>query len=163
MNALTIWRPIPGFIGYQVSVDGRVMSYRRRQPVEMRPTLQDGYPRCQLRRNGASAKPFVHDLMLSAFVGPCPAGMEARHLNGIRNDNRLDNLAWGTKRENYEDRLLHGTHFRGERNKFSKLTEVQVREIRSSTMGTREAARHFGVCHKTIAGIRHGKKWGWLQ
>lgn len=52
----------------------------------------------------------VHRLVLEAFVGPCPTEMEARHLNGDRMDNRLENLRWGTKSENAYDKIRHGTH-----------------------------------------------------
>lgn len=52
----------------------------------------------------------VHRLVLEAFVGPCPEGMEALHGNAIRNDNRLCNLRWDTKSENSQDRVRHGHH-----------------------------------------------------
>jgi hypothetical protein len=45
-----------------------------------------------------------------AFVGPCPAGLEIRHLNGNATDNHLSNLTYGTKSENELDRVRHGTH-----------------------------------------------------
>lgn len=50
---------------------------------------------------------YIHRLVLEAFVGPCPEGMEARHINGDHQDNRLENLCWGTKEENMKDRVLH--------------------------------------------------------
>jgi hypothetical protein len=52
----------------------------------------------------------VHRLVLDAFVGPCPDGMECRHLNGVKADCRLSNLAWGTRKENIEDRVRHANH-----------------------------------------------------
>src|SRR5262249_4354731 len=50
---------------------------------------------------------YVHRLVLEAFVGPCPPGMEARHVNGIKTDNRLVNLQWGTHRQNMRDKATH--------------------------------------------------------
>ena len=52
----------------------------------------------------------VHRLVLEAFVGPCPEGQEARHLDGDRLNNALENLAWGTRSENAQDRTVHGTN-----------------------------------------------------
>ena len=50
----------------------------------------------------------VHVLVLEAFVGPRPAGHEGRHLDDVRSNNTLSNLAWGTQGENYQDALRNG-------------------------------------------------------
>lgn len=73
---------------------------------------------------------FVHNLVLGAFVGPCPPGMECRHLNNDSSDNRLVNLAWGTPKENAADRVPNGTSPVGEKNPGAKLTARQVRHVR---------------------------------
>lgn len=52
----------------------------------------------------------MHRLVLSAFVGPAPEGMEALHRDGSRANNRIANLAWGTHAQNQRDQLAHGTH-----------------------------------------------------
>jgi len=52
----------------------------------------------------------VHVLVLTAFVGPCPAGMETLHEDGVRANNQLSNLRWGTRSENAKDKIRHGTH-----------------------------------------------------
>ena len=46
----------------------------------------------------------VHTLVLEAFEGRCPPGMECRHLNDISFDNRRSNLAWGSRSQNIRDR-----------------------------------------------------------
>lgn len=50
---------------------------------------------------------YVHDMVLAAFVGPKPAGLEVCHWNGIRGDNRLDNLRYDTRKANAQDRERH--------------------------------------------------------
>lgn len=57
----------------------------------------------------------VHHIVLTTFVGPCPEGLECRHLDGVKTNCRLSNLAWGTVTENAEDRKKHrnfGPHVR---------------------------------------------------
>lgn len=54
---------------------------------------------------------YVHRLVLEAFVGPCPPGMEACHWNGIPGDNRLHNLRWDTPSANNADILRLGRHY----------------------------------------------------
>jgi hypothetical protein len=71
----------------------------------------NGYPRVNLSRGGPQQLHYVHTLMLEAFVGPRPfAGANGRHLNDVKTDNRMENLAWGTPSENNYDRVRNGGH-----------------------------------------------------
>jgi hypothetical protein len=118
------WRGVVGYEGlYQVSDLGRVRSLDRwvkrrtnnggwwRQFIPGK-VLKSESPRCvylgvTLRKNGSTKWFRIHRLVLGAFVGPCPEGMEGRHLDDCPTNNRLDNLAWGTRRENMADTARH--------------------------------------------------------
>ena len=104
---------IPGFEGYYAAEDGAIWSTKshggRGAPgwrrLKTYPNPMTGYHWVRLRRydptkryNRASIS--VHRLVLLAFGGPQPAGCEVRHLNRDKLDNRIGNLAWGTKTEN---------------------------------------------------------------
>lgn len=52
---------------------------------------------------------FVHRLVLEMFIGPCPYGLECRHLDGNPSNNRVENLMWSTRIANQRDRDKHGT------------------------------------------------------
>jgi hypothetical protein len=71
-----------------------------------------GYERVGLSATTGSRRKhlLVHALVLSAFVGPRPPGLEIRHLDGNPRHNDLSNLAYGTTSENARDRVRHGTH-----------------------------------------------------
>lgn len=114
------WRPVLGFEGlYEVSDDGQVRSLDRHvadgrlfrgkllRPGVKRPT---GHLLVSLYRNGHGTTRAVHRLVLESFVGPRPRGSECRHGNGQASDNRLANLAWGSRSENHRDAVRHGTH-----------------------------------------------------
>jgi hypothetical protein len=73
---------------------------------------------------------YVHRLVLEAFVGPCPDGMEGCHGDGDTANNRLGNLRWDTPKSNRADASRHGTVPLGSRHGNAKLNEQQVREIR---------------------------------
>ena len=64
---------------------------------------------------GAKRAMSVHRLVLLAFAGPCPKGMECRHLDGNPQNNNFSNLCWGTHQENMDDRVRHGTLACGDR------------------------------------------------
>jgi hypothetical protein len=102
-------------------------------------------------------------LVLEAFAGPCPEGMECRHLNGNKCNNSLDNLCWGTPKENQADRIAHGTSNRGERNPQAKLTEANVKDIRQHHKGglysQKELAQMFNIDPSTVSYIITRKNW----
>lgn len=105
---------------------------------------------------------FIHRLVLLAFVGECPPNQEVRHLNGIKTDNNLSNLAYGTKRENYLDSVEHGAACIGEKQPLSKLTNDQVREIRIlASQGVRHKiiGEKFGVSGHYVAKICCREIW----
>jgi len=108
-----IWLPVVGFEGfYDVSDLGLVWTYRRKGTKGgLLKTLLDNrnYQQINVCRDGVKIHTHVHVLVATAFHGPCPAGMECRHLDGNRSNNVASNLAWGTASENNLDRVRHGT------------------------------------------------------
>ena len=105
------WRVIPGATRYRVSSLGRVESRARKEPRILKACpARGGYVRVGITDDhGLLRYRMVHVLVLEAFIGPRP-DLECRHLNGNPADNRLDNLAWGTRSQNNLDRVRHGTH-----------------------------------------------------
>lgn len=105
------WRPVVGFPRYEVSNLGRLRSRIRTTDWAILATFatSKGYRRIALCREDGSKQKFrVHRLVLEAFVGPCPPGMECRHFpdNDTAN-NRLTNLGWATPVLNMLDRRVH--------------------------------------------------------
>lgn len=103
---------------YEVSNLGGVRSYAttrgsRREPVLKKQTISpSGYPVVSLSSKGVSRAFFTHRLVLDTFVGERPDSYECRHLNGVRGDAQLKNLAWGTPEENTTDRMSQEGHQR---------------------------------------------------
>lgn len=111
-----LWRPAPGFPGYEVSNLGRVASLRRRPRRILSPYLNPrqahGYFHVTLScdSEGRRRRPSVHRLVAEAFHGAAPSpDHQVRHLDGNRFNNTAANLAWGTASENRLDRVRHGT------------------------------------------------------
>ena len=122
-----------------------------------------GYPMVSLSRNNRYVQFMVHRLVLAAFVGPCPVGMEACHKNGKRDDPRPENLRWDTRKENHADKWRHGTMLVGERTNSVKLNRQQVLEIRGAPdCPVGELAKRYGVGRAAIERIRNRRTWVWL-
>lgn len=102
-------------------------------------------------------------LILLAFIGPCPDGMECCHEDGDETNDRLDNLRWGSRESNCEDKRRHGTLPLGERAGRNKLTEKQVLEIIASGRPLKPLAVKYGVSEATVSHVLRGKTWKYLR
>lgn len=167
------WKPIPGYEGiYEASNIGGVRylmvrhglkAERRDVPLIRKLHLARGYYALQLiNAAGKRTSHNVHRLVLMAFVGPCPPSHQGCHLNGVRTDNRVENLAWATVKENHSHKRLHGTLAVGERNGYAKLTTGIVSDIRiAARVGVKRAdlAAQYGVHPGTISRIIKRERW----
>ena len=103
---------VPGFPDYAIDDTGSVFSKRRGdQWKQLKPMAsgKEGTYLC-VALYDSDSKPhhfYIHRLMLSAYVGPCPALMECRHIDGNSHNNNLTNLAYGTRQQNEEDKMKH--------------------------------------------------------
>lgn len=169
---IEVWKDVVGYEGrYRVSNFGRVES----QPNKRRTTAlilkqsahkTAGHMIVNLTsEEGGKWRQkchWVHRLVLEAFVGPCPEGMEACHNDGNPANNRLENLRWDTSKGNAADRRLHGTDAIGEKNPAAKLTEEGVRLIkRRIACGEADGiiADDYSVSPFTIKAIRLEQNW----
>lgn len=168
------WLPVPGHEGlYDVSDLGRVRSFhagrgKGKRGGLLRPAPTGVYAHlCVVLCQGGEAKTrLVHQLVLEAFVGPRPEGLEALHGPGGALDNRLRNLSWDTRQKNQgRDRVRDGTSNRGERQWQSKLTEADVIECRRRYAdGERLTVlvSEYGTTTGGMSTAISGKTWSWL-
>lgn len=172
MSAQEEWRPVVGYEGfYSVSSLGRVRSEERyvrhnlgglslkKQRVRKQSVDADGYCSVVLSHGGKNRGFRVAALVLGAFVGPRPDGYMACHNNGVRDDNRPENLRWDTIEGNFADKRLHGTAPLGEKNARAKLTDGDVLAIRSSGMSGERLAKVYGISATHARRVRDGEVW----
>lgn len=168
------WKDVPGAEGkYQVSNLGRVRSLdqewlqrsklgnlhpHKKKGKVLRPgRMPSGHLSVSLGK--ALGSRTVHSLVMLAFVGPPPDGMEICHGDGDPSNNRLTNLRYDTRAENCID------EYRLNRSPRVKLTDDQVREIRKKAdggAGTIELANQYGVLPSIISAVRHRKTYRWV-
>jgi hypothetical protein len=153
-------RVIPGHPRYLISDDGAVLGPRNRFLAGYMD--RDGYRRVRLHSGEASAVKGVHWLVCLAFHGAPPVGHVPCHKDGVKVNNSASNLRWGTQRDNWADRRLHGTDVDGERNGRARLKGQDVARIRHLLLaGEKQVnlAKQFGVTQATISKIRLRKIW----
>jgi NUMOD4 motif. len=165
-----IWKDIPGYDRYQASSLGRVRAkapgssskrarFERTGGVLSQTINRYGYPVVAISTPEKQKTITVHRCVLLAFVGIPAEDQQACHNNGIRTDNRVENLRWDTVRANLADRLKHGTHPSGENHPQHKLTAEQVRMVRQSPLSSPVLGRQLGVHETAIKKIRTGATW----
>lgn len=188
LAVLTQYRDVPGFIGYRVGDDGSVWTLwvnpgckqvgymgSEWRPLQISTRPNDNYRVVGLRRclNGSDLSDgwkfvtrLVHVLVLESFVGPRPVAYDACHNNGNPSDCRLINLRWDTRKGNMRDATKHGRTLRGSRNPNCKLSDLQVKLVRSmrqTGMTQQQVADSVGVSFQLISKIDRGLAWGWLE
>lgn len=169
-----VWKAIPGVNGYEASTLGRIRSVDRLlsdgrswKGRVLQKSIDSGHyesvtvGRDQRRQNRQRR---VHSLVMLAFHGNAPLGMEVRHRDGNKQNNVLSNLIYGTRSDNESDKIEHGRSNRGhQRSGAAKLTEGQVSYVRHSALRNYELAKVFGVSRVTISNIRRRVNWKWLD
>jgi hypothetical protein len=106
--------------GYEITADGRVFStsnWRGYGTRELRQTPNDdGYPSVRLMLGGRRVRLAVHKLVAMAHLPPRPSTKhQLRHMDGNKNNCAARNLAWGTAKDNADDRQRHGRTSSGPR------------------------------------------------
>lgn len=151
------WRAVPGFEGqYEVSDLGQVRSLPRPGTPGgiLHPWRNNkGYLCVSLGRGN---KRTVHSLVLEAFEGPRPPGMEALHGPGGQDDNSRRNLSWGTKARNMcLDMLRDGTF--GKRLTAAEAAALRMRADAGEDLTPLAAS--YGVSYQTAWHISRRKTW----
>jgi len=117
-----------------------------------------GYTQLTLSSASGRVMKLLHRAVLETFVGPCPDGLEASHLDDDPTNNSIENLMWETRSENCKRRSVP----RGNNARNRKLTSSDVAAIRYELeLGTakRALARRFGVSPTMIRHIAKGDNW----
>ncbi len=114
---------IPDSVGERfITEDGRVFSNGK----ELKQGQTNGYRRCNIKMVDGWKFWFIHQLLLTTYVGPRPEGAVACHIDGNKENNHISNLKWGTQRDNMLDRRRHGT----DKNKRRRFTNSEVETMR---------------------------------
>lgn len=165
-----MWKDLYGFeLYYEISDDGFVRSKTRiinNRIYKGRVLAQKdirGYKNVTLCVNNKLTTRQVHRLVLLTYkYNPNHKNLQVNHINGIKSDNRLENLEWVTPSENQKHSYLMKLQRQdGEYNNAHKLTKKQVIEIRTtySHLSESKTAKIFGVSRSLINLIRNRKVW----
>lgn len=167
MSALE-FMPIPSAPGYFATNSGEIVSlsgWRGREIKTVTQVLSGGkrYPAVRVMIDGKRVTKNVHALVAEAFYGPRPSALQVRHLDGNPMNNAVENLRYGTAKENCADREAHGRQARGASAvSAAKLTPEDVTAIRDRFARGEthhDLAKEFGVTPNHIHSIARRETW----
>lgn len=182
---IEVWKSVPGFPAYAASTWGRLKRIgltggrkRARAPTGriLGGKAKSGYILASVYRDGMQFSQGMHTVICSTFHGRRPSlNHEVAHGDGVRDNNRWDNLRWATRKENCADKWVHGTvptgdnHHarlrperlaRGERNGGGgKLTADDIPKIRADPRLHREIGADYGIVKSMVAMIKRRETW----
>ena len=131
------WLPVVGHPGYEINDHGRVRGPKGLRPVYLK--LPRRVPRVEIGKVR-----YVHHLVLEAFVGPRPIGMECCHLDDDPTNNYLSNLRWDTRSANSFDAVRNGRHPTGSKTRCTHGHDLTPDNV----WVARSGRRHCRACWK---------------
>lgn len=169
---------LSSFPDYMVNDCGVVVSLKHKAWRERKVHVdKHGYLKVMLLLDAKAFSRSIHQLVMEAFVGPRPEGYDINHKNGVKTDNRIENLEYCTKSQNTQHAWDTGLaksnrggytteKCRGSKNTKAKLTESQALEIlslKNSGLSSRVVAAKYNLYPTAICKIWRGDTWRHLH
>lgn len=170
---MEIWKDIINYDScYQISSLGNVKSLKRLSKNQFKTFILNekilkngkgsgGYLYINLYKNSTAKNIMIHRLVALAFIPNIENKPQVNHKNGIKTDNRVENLEWCTNSENMKHAYINNLNIpiKGEDNVNSKLKNEDILEIRSGKLTRKELRIKYNVGQTTIHNIISYKKW----
>ena len=139
---MEVWKHVPGYEGiYKVSNLGRLKSFSRKNEVIIKHSIStSGYPQFTLTKEKIKKTFPIHKIVSMAFLNHIPCGYKlvVDHINGIKTDNRVENLQLISNRENTSKALNRKSKFIGV--SYNKLNNTWI-----ARLGSNGNRKHLGV------------------
>jgi hypothetical protein len=155
------WKKIVGFENYEVSNLGRIRRFYIKFIKYRKPVIQHGYHTITFSNNNKFNKFFVHRLVALSFIENPLNKKCVNHINGVKTDNRVNNLEWVTHSENEKHSYkILGKKSNGIVRRKIELKDIDViKEMSLNKVTQRKIAEIYNVSQPTINLIINNKTY----
>ena len=144
---------IKTYLNYYATSNGSIYSLKRKGSkggVVLGSPCKDGYLQIRLYKNNVGKAMLIHRIIADTFLNPDPSKPEVNHKNGIKTDNRVENLEWVSRQENI-------IHARKNRFRMNMLTDKEIDEIKNSKRTGIELSKLYKRSKAMISLIKNNK------
>lgn len=173
------WKQIHGYEEYEVSNIGNVKRGGKKLKLSNKGGIEDNYKFVTLCGNKKRKKFLVHRLAAQAFIPNPENKTQVNHINGIKNDNRIENLEWCSPRENilHKYNVLGYRHSEETKNKMSisatkrnknnqfgnkkvKINGIEFDSLEKASLSHNKHRKYFTqLIYKSKKQNKENKKW----
>lgn len=176
MQNIEIWKDVPNYVGiYQVSNIGNVKSLDhyikskngkclKKGRILQKFKTKKGYLQTSLSKDTKRLNTGIHRVVALAFIPNPENKPQVNHINGIKTDNRVENLEWCTNKENQIHAVKNklSKHNLAEKHHNSKLTNedvIKVRQLHSIGFKNHELAKDYNISRTAMSNILRKKTY----
>ena len=153
---------IKGFNDYSITKDGQVFSHKTNR-FKKQFVFPTGYVGISLYINKISKNYYIHRLVAETYLTNIESKCQVNHINGIKSDNRVENLEWVTQSENAIHAIKNGLFIPPQKNRLDLSKEVYQYDLHGKFIAkfpsVNEASRITGILQRHISSCARGGEY----
>jgi hypothetical protein len=152
-----MYKTIVDFPNYEINIKGVVRNKTSGKFINIR-LAKIGYYTCNLWKENKYKTKYIHRLIAEYFIDDKFIHLQVNHKDGNKLNNDISNLEWVTNKENISHSILNGLTPLNEYRASTKLSNVEIKQIRESKDSQRILAKKFNCSQGYISEIKNNRK-----